>query len=185
MLRLDEQAAWESFIAANPAFAGELIASYSAGLDPPDVMCLTTSGRRIGVELTKWVEHDQVTEGKRREFFEKSYLKIVASETQPRPARIGFVWLTSKGQRVKPSDAAQFHDELFRLLNEQDDAEWDHPQGTTVVDFMRFPCVGRYLQNVRVFGRNRTKVLTRGNTVGDVSSGRWCLYSGMDDASSD
>jgi hypothetical protein len=116
MLRADERVAWDGFRGASPRFAGEDLAGAGDGPDPPDVLCTTTSGKRIGVELTKWVEHEQVTEGRGREFFENSYLKIIASESDPRPDRIGWVWLHDKSQRIKPEDEARFRAELFALL---------------------------------------------------------------------
>ena len=79
MLRDDEREAWRGFLAAAPEFAGDTIGSAVDGPDPPDVLCVTRSGKKIGVELTKWVEHGQITSGKARESFEDSYLDIIAS----------------------------------------------------------------------------------------------------------
>jgi hypothetical protein len=67
MLRDDEREAWRGFLAAEPEFAGDSIGSAVDGPDPPDVLCVTISGKKIGVELTKWAEHEQLTSGKARE----------------------------------------------------------------------------------------------------------------------
>jgi hypothetical protein len=91
MIRLDERTTWNGFLSAEPSFAGEDIATSSDGPDPPDFICTTASGRTVGVELTKWIENAQITASKKRESFENSYLKIVASENEPRPDRIGQV----------------------------------------------------------------------------------------------
>jgi hypothetical protein len=118
-LRPDERTAWNGFRAAAPRFAREEIAGAGDGPDPPDVICASASGKTIGVELTRWVEHDQITNGRGREFFENSYLKIIASENEPRPDRIGWVWLHDKSQRIKPEDEMPFRNELFELLSKR------------------------------------------------------------------
>jgi hypothetical protein len=86
MLRPDQRTVWAGFLAAAPCFAGEDFANHREEPDPTDVLCTTTSGNAIGVELTKWVEHDQVTDGRGRERWEKSYLGIIGSENEPRGA---------------------------------------------------------------------------------------------------
>ena len=116
MLRDDEREAWRGFLAAAPEFAGDTIGSAVDGPDPPDVLCVTKSGRKIGVELTKWVEHEQITSGKARESVEDSYLQIMESANHARPHRIGWVWLNPKSRRVKPKDVGQFREELYELL---------------------------------------------------------------------
>ena len=60
MLRDDEREAWRSFLAAEPEFTCDPIGSAVDGPDPPDVLCVTISGKKIGVELTKWVEREQL-----------------------------------------------------------------------------------------------------------------------------
>src|SRR6266513_4000898 len=94
MLRDDEREAWRGFLAAAPEFVGDAIGSAVDGPDPPDVLCVTRSGKKIGVELTKWVERGPITSGKARESFEDSYLDIIASANHAVP---------SAGERLKRS----------------------------------------------------------------------------------
>jgi hypothetical protein len=132
MLRAAEKEAWRGFLAAEPEFAGDSIGSAVDGPDPPDVLCITISGKKIGVELTKWVEHEQLTSGKARESFEGSYLYIIESAKHARASRIGWVWLHPKASRVKPNDLDQFRAELYDFLARENgltDPEWEHPQG--------------------------------------------------------
>ncbi len=68
MLRSDEKTAWTGFLTAAPLFADEAVANWSDGPDPPDVLCSGVSGNAIGVELTKWVERNQVTAGTGKHF---------------------------------------------------------------------------------------------------------------------
>jgi hypothetical protein len=111
MLRPDEEKAWNGFLTAEPKFAGEEIVGWVPGPDPPDVLCTTVSSRTVGVELTKWVEQDYVKSGKAREKIENAYLRIVASEQEPRPDKIGWVWLDDKHRRVKQRNETQFRRE--------------------------------------------------------------------------
>jgi hypothetical protein len=121
ILRPDEELAWTGFLLEEPTFAGEPLSRWAPGPDPPDVLAITTSKKTLGIELTQWVEHDQLSTGKAREFFENSYLKVVRSEDEFRPEHIGMVWLFPKGRRVRSQDAAAFRKETFEFLRK---AEW-------------------------------------------------------------
>jgi len=68
-----------------PGFAGEAIASVVDGPDPPDVLCAAASGRRVGVELTKWVEHNQITSGKEAASALRSRKTERAAKEKPTP----------------------------------------------------------------------------------------------------
>jgi hypothetical protein len=158
MLRPDEERAWNGFLSVEPHFAREPLSKWDPGPDPPDVLATTASGRKVGVELTKWVEHNQLTSGKSRESFEKSYLKIIASETESRLEKIGMVWLSPKGRRVRPQDATQFRGEVFTFLNQQNglgEPEWEHPQGAPTDEFDGFPTLKKYMYSFWIFPRSR------------------------------
>ncbi|MGB8886506.1 MAG: hypothetical protein WCC87_07260 [Candidatus Korobacteraceae bacterium] len=175
MLRADESAAWAGFLAADSHFAGEDIVNSSDGPDPPDVVCVSASGRNIGVELTKWVEHDQVTKARGRESLENSYLRICESEKQIRPEHIGIAFLHDKSLKMKPADAAHFRAQLFDFLARENAKpepsldplrpipdgywntlrSWENPQGARVSDFSGFPILEKYLKNVWILPRDR------------------------------
>jgi hypothetical protein len=136
---------------------------------------MTASGRRIGVELTKWVEHQQVTAGRGRKLLENSYLAVIASEREPRPEHIGIVHLHDKSLKLKQADTAQFRAELFDYLTCQNEKPapmlnpplpipqgywntvrgWDNPQGAPVRDFGEYRMLEKYLADVWIFPRNR------------------------------
>ncbi len=174
MLRPDEEQAWNGFLSAQPKFADEEVASWVPGPDPPDVLCTTLSGRTVGVELTKWVERDQLESGKAREKIESGYRRLVASEQEPRPNNIGWVWLYDKHRRVKPKDEAQLRQELYACIAEQTalgDPDWDNPQGAPVRDFVpRYSTLAKYLDSIWIHPRHRLKYLEPG--------GRWILFEG-------
>ncbi len=172
MLRPDERTAWSGFRAVAPRFTEELLASDCDGPDPPDVLCISVSGKRVGVELTKWVEHDQITKNTGRKRLEDSYLKIIKIEKETRPDGIGKVCLHDKSKRIKPEHQAQFRSELFALLVKEnatpdlpDDWQgpptavpsWNTPSGAPIRDFTDYPTLAQYLNDVWIFPRERFK----------------------------
>jgi hypothetical protein len=173
MLRQDESSAWIGFLAAAPRFAGQDITNWSDGPDPPDVLCMGATGQTIGVELTKWVEHDQVERGKGRELLEISYLEIIRSEDEPRPDHIGRVFLCNTSHRIKQKDETHFRTQLFELLARENAKpepslnlgfsmpagyrnsvrSWNTPQGAPINDFGSYPMLKKYLKEVWICPR--------------------------------
>jgi len=168
MLRDGERTAWSGFLAAESQFAGEELTSEGPGPDPPDIFCVGKSGKKIGVELTKWVEHEQITEGSGRKLLEDGYLTVIRSETEPKPDRIGRVVLYDKSKRLKPEDRGQFRSELFVLIAKEsatpdppDDPQrppvavpsWNTPQGGPIRDFTGFPTLAKYLDEIWIYPR--------------------------------
>ncbi len=70
MVSKDEQEIFKAFVATEPNFAGEPF-SWSAGADPPDILCETNKVRRIGVELREWLHEDQTTRARAFEDLER------------------------------------------------------------------------------------------------------------------
>ena len=189
MLRDDEREAWRGFLAAEPEFAGDPIGSAVDGPDPPDILCVTISRKKIGVELTKWVEREEVASGKALESFEESYLHIIESANHARPDRIGWVWLHPKARRVKPEDVNQFRAELYDFLARENgltDPEWERPQGAAVQDFIGFPVLDSYLDSLWIFPRRRMQLLPAGQTwiafesAGSADTPTWMVQAAID-----
>jgi len=173
MLRSDEKRAWTGFLTSSPLFADEAIANWSDGPDPPDVLCSGVSGKAIGVELTKWVEHNQVTAGAGRERLEKSYLKIIASEKESRPNHIRQVLLYDKSLRIDQADRIEFRNQLYRFIAAENAKplpefhphlqitadfwkkfrSWDE-QGAFVNDFSAYPMLEKYLEKLLIHPRS-------------------------------
>jgi hypothetical protein len=174
MLRSDEKTAWTGFLAATPLFADEVIASWSDGPDPPDVLCSSASNKTIGVELTKWVEHDQVTAGVGRDRLEKSYLKVIASEKEPRPDHIRQVILYDKSLRIDRAEQAEFRNQLFQFIAAENAKplpefdpnlqitedywktvrSWYTPQGAPIADLSAYPLLEKYLEKIWIYPRS-------------------------------
>jgi hypothetical protein len=175
MMRPDENTAWLGFLGAAPHFAGETITAWSDGPDPPDVICSGASGKTIGVELTKWVEHTQVTTGSGRTLRENQYLRVVRSEDEPRPEHVGRVFLYDKSMKLKASEQNQFREEIFALIEHENVKSklpelhlrpqitlqfwasirtWDTTQGAPIIDFSAYPILAKYLEKVWIHPRS-------------------------------
>lgn len=173
MLRSDEKLAWVGFLAAAPQFADEAIGSWADGPDPPDVLCSSVSSKTIGVELTKWVEQDQLKAAVQRRRLEESYRKIVASEREPRPSHIEQVLLYDKSLRIESADAAEFRNQMFDFLAAENDKPLPElnsaspiPNGywktvrswatmqEHVDDFSAYPLLEKYLKCVLISPRS-------------------------------
>lgn len=180
MLRNDEKSAWNGFLTAAPGFAGEAIAKSDEGPDPPDMLCKTVSGKTIGIELTKWIDDAQITSAKGGELLERSYLKIIASQDEPRPEHIGNVFLDLKSQpkkpknaHLKPKDVPGFRTQLFDFLVQENAKpepsydpqnffpagysdtvrSWNSPQGAQVSRFSGYPMLEKYLDSLWIYPR--------------------------------
>ena len=189
MMTDDERELWRGFLAAEPGFAGESIGSAVDGLDPPDVLCATLSGKKIGVELASWSQREQVTWRNARKSFEDSYLRIVESANHARPERIGWVWLHPKRREVKSADLSQFREELYEFLareNSLSDPEWDQPLGAAVQNFIGFPVIEECLDSLWIFPRRKLESSQPGHgwikfeNSGAVSAPSWILGAVVD-----
>lgn len=173
MLRKDEHNAWTQFLSAVPQFAGETIKNWKPGPDPPDVLCATTSGKRLGVELTKWVHEDQVRDSKHREKFERHYLTMIQSENRQRPDHIGQVHIQDKSKLAAPHERTEFVRQLFDFLYAENSKPapsygkepiplgywstvrvWDVGQGALLSDFAGYPMLQKYLDHIWIFPRS-------------------------------
>jgi len=170
-LRPEEEQAWSGFLSHAPLFAGEKVACWHRGPEPPDVLCTSASGRTVGVELTAWVDQEQIQSGKIREKFEAVFLSDVTSELESRPANIGWIWLYDKHLSIRPVDKAAFRQELYACIAEQSaiaEPDWEDPQGAPVTDFDLYPKLKKYLDSVWILPRDRMPRL--------ASNGRWILF---------
>src|SRR5207245_6645632 len=127
---------FDSFLKTYPDFAGEPIQEWNVvnewyakrELVPPpkpfderpDVIALTASGKRIGVELKSWVNREQITEARKQERIQENILKAIGEQPRNKSQQIGFVWLSAKQARFDAHDAADFRHQMFALIEEVD-----------------------------------------------------------------
>jgi hypothetical protein len=206
MMRSDEMVAWKGFLAAAPLFMGETIASWHDGPDPPDVLCFSVSKKTIGVELTKWIEHNQVTSGAGRDRLEKSYLQIIASGRESKPDHILKVQLYDKSLRIEQADKAEFRSQLFEFLSVENAKplpefqphlqiipdywktvrSWCTPQGAPVDDFSAYPMLEKYLEKVWIYpGSNSDSSLVGVEWIefelpGGAYTAQWMMQAAVD-----
>jgi hypothetical protein len=174
-----EKLIFDSFLKACPDFAGEPIAGWDVveewyskrGLQPPphpfdkrpDVIALTASGKRIGVELKSWVNREEITEARKQERIQDNILKAIG-EQPPNPTQhIGYVWLSAKQERFDQGEAANFRQQMFALIEQLDNArrqkpDWDQDLFENVHDFPNFPILGKYLNAVEFHPRPRLDI---------------------------
>ena len=127
----NEKLIFDSFLKACPDFAGEPIEEWDVveewyakrALAPPahpfdkrpDIIALTASGKRIGVELKSWVNRDQITEARKQERIQENILKAIGEQPPNETQHIGNVWLSAKQVRFGARDAADFREQMFAL----------------------------------------------------------------------
>ena len=166
-----EKNTFAAFLAAVPEFAGEAVQNWCQPKeDPPDVLCTTTSGHQVGLELTGWLDDGQIADAKSTESIEDTIRKAIRPEPPNNTEHIHLAWLlTLPKARVKPADAGTFRTELLQLVDEVDsrwngEEDWQSPQGCWWRDFSRYPTLGKYLSEVRFFPRSafRTWSSTKG-----------------------
>jgi hypothetical protein len=170
-----EKPIFASFLRTCPNFAGEPIKEWDTvdewyvkrGLNPPappfdkrpDVIAITTSGKKIGIELKSWINQSQIRPAKNQEDFRQQILKVVGrppNETK----HVGCVRLWPKKARFVDSDVAKFQQELFALIHEKDDdwsgkPDWNQQLMEPINDLSRFPTLQEYLNGVEIHPRPR------------------------------
>jgi hypothetical protein len=75
------------------------------------------STKAIGVELTKWVEQDQLEAAKLRTRLEERFLKIIECEKETQPSDIQQVLLYDKSLPLERADEVEFRNQLFKFLD--------------------------------------------------------------------
>jgi hypothetical protein len=150
-----EKAIFEAFILAEPNFADEPIASWHQPKnDPPDILCITSTGRRIGVELADWVSESQISKAKGEEASQRSVADAIGAQPENKTANIYFAELCPKPRiRLSPVDKPVFRSEPFDLISHVDSqwgmrSEWHSPQGCWYTEFSAYPTLGRYLTKI-------------------------------------
>ena len=162
--RQREKAIFEAFLQIEPTFAGEEIADWKQPADEkefPDVICTSTSGRRIGVELAEWLNEGEIQAAKGLERLQESFRAAVGEQGPNNTENIYLVWLRPKPQaKIKSADVGEFRDELFACLRECDrrwpeESFWHGPQGHGVSheELTPYPTLARYLNEIRLFPR--------------------------------
>lgn len=171
-----EKAIFASFLRAVPNFAGEPIKEWDLvdewypkrALDPPphpfdkrpDIIALTASGKRIGVELKSWINQEQIEKAQKQEPIREHIRKAIGEQGPNETRHVGQVWLSVKQIRFEAEDGANFRQQLFALIEEvdkdrSDKRERDSDAWPDIASFESFPILGKYLNKIRIHSRKR------------------------------
>lgn len=128
----------------------------------PDILAVTTSGKRIGIELKSWINRDQIEKARRRERIQERILEAIGVQPPNETRSISHIWLRPKEVRFDARDAVNFRAELFRLIDETDreDAKFGQRQ-KDMVDFTTYPVLDKYLGGVRFFLSSKRRFTKR------------------------
>ena len=180
--RARELRIFDAFLRAEPNFAGEVLSSPPTQPvpDPPDVVCETASGRRVGVELKGWVNEGQVSEAKAHEWRKRRVLAALGTQRNTTD-HVAFVWLHLTRETLQPQHSSTLKAELLGLVADVDrdwpaNGTWDSPQGVWFTDFQNHPALARYVGTVKIypcfhFGRRENGWITfplRGGAYSEV-----------------
>jgi hypothetical protein len=161
MLSKEEKGIFEAFIATEADFAGEPV-SWSAGKDPPDVLCETANGRKIGVELGEWLHESQTERVRAYEILERElaneavkqafvdWLKQYGVQLYPNQE----IYQSKKGPKYRfptKADRPKFKSELFDLLGEFKERGQPITKQVHLNDFLRFPKLRKFLTGLTVY----------------------------------
>lgn len=160
--RAHEKAIFEAFLRVAPNFAGEGIGEWRQPADEtefPDIICISQSGRRIGVELGEWLNEGEIRAAKGMERIQASMLEAIGDQGKNDTTYIYTIWLLPKPKaRIKPADVEAFRSEVFVYIAEIDhrwpgERLWQSPQGfyAHAEDLQDYPTLQKYLRGIEFF----------------------------------
>ena len=144
---------------AHPDFAGREVSSVEWGGDPPDILCVDTDAKRIGIELVQWINQTQVAASKALFKLENTYNRIIQSQNEQPPANIGLIFIyTKSGVLLAAQNAAAFRQQIFAFVRRIDadwakNPAWDDPQGYPFTDFTGYPLLTQHLEGLDFYSR--------------------------------
>jgi hypothetical protein len=141
-----------------PNFAGQSLAwsSVPADSDPPDFISQGAGGP-IGLELTEWLDGDQMTAAKRRESQRDQVHRVLAKgwETEYQPENLSGAFLLIGNERISHEDEAPLRKEFYACAEEVDRTWLTNPDRSGRVfmrrEFPDYPLMQKYF-HVRYFG---------------------------------
>lgn len=160
--REQEKAIFTAFLRVEPRFFGEEIIEWKQPEDEkefPDVICVSESGLKVGVELGQWLNEDEIRHAKGMEHIQSSVLAAIGKQGDNNTDNIRFVWLVPKPKaHIKPSDGKAFRKQLFECIHNLDEQWpmnrfWHGPQGHAVTgaELIPYPVVAKYLDELHMF----------------------------------
>lgn len=160
MVSKEEKGIFKDFIATLPNFAGEPV-NWSGGANPPDVLCETGKGQRVGVELGEWLHESQTARARtfetlRREIANDAVKQNFADWLKQYGVllyRKQEIYQTKTGRKyVFPTkaDRRKFKSELFDLLGRFKKTAEPTTKQVYLNDFSQVPTLGKFLTGLTV-----------------------------------
>ena len=105
--------------------------SWIPGPEPPDVIITDASDRKLGIELTEWLDKRQTTPSISTTENEMKYLNALDSENSPPPQHFhsAHLWFRN-GTRFSQREKASFRKEFYELIS-QVDGRWEREMAGT------------------------------------------------------
>lgn len=166
----NEKLIFGSFLKVCPNFAGEPISEWDVVEDwyaktafappphpfdkRPDIIALTTSRQKIGVELKSWLNREQISEARKQERIQENILRAIGELPPNETQHIGQVWLSPKQVRFDKRDASDFKTQVFELVGKVEHGWVERPpreqmSWQDISDFAGFPLLEKYLDSAR------------------------------------
>jgi hypothetical protein len=166
----NEKPIFEAFLKVYPDFAGEPIKEWDVVNDwytkrsiprppqpfdeRPDIIAVTSSGKRIGIELKGWVNREQIAAARKQERIQDNILKAIGRQPPNETRHVGYIWLQAKDVRFDQQEADSFREQLFELIAVIDNKwsnkpDWEQEHSENVNDFAGFPLLEKYLKGMR------------------------------------
>lgn len=153
--REEEKALFAVFLKCAPDFAGDTITDWDlteSCFDPPDVICNSANGKRMGVEICQWTSKAAMKDGRLMEGINKKVLKAIGPQPSSRPRHFSLVFFYGRtGTHLQEDDHASFRKAFFDLVDHVN-KEWPilNPYGRhyAFCDLEKFIPLNKYLQKV-------------------------------------
>lgn len=189
--RADEEQVVAFIASAFPGFLdGTLFRAVDT--DPPDFLGTSADGRRIGLELTSWLNGDQVAAARGRDSMRRDLLRVIDWEKHPRPRNFGFAVIMPRwNEKIRRNHyqalCREFHsatrdvDDRWRLLR---DGHWRTllPEErfsfeTSQSDLERYPTLRKYVLSIWFTEPQESNTLFQESWVSTIQDGG--LYDPM------
>jgi hypothetical protein len=151
----EEQAVFAELLATHPMFASVAVADWrQPAKDPPDIEVDLEDRRKIGIELTSWLDEEQISSEKSAESMERGFRTAIMPEPANETEHIWIIWLAPK-LRLGKRDGPAFRSELLALVGDIDarwaeEPSWQSPQGFLYQDFAEYPMLSKYLESLDI-----------------------------------
>jgi hypothetical protein len=176
-MKPEEKLFWETFITVLPEFLA--MKSWIPGPEPPDVIINDPYDRKLGIELTEWLDKRQTTASISTTENEIKWLTALDSENHPQPRHFqcAHLWFRN-GTRFSQREEGSFRKEFYELMSHVDDA-WEHEMAGTPQkiwnDFSKYASLGKHVHLIRFEDRApfRPQRWALGTPKGGAYDPRW------------